>query len=228
MAKAALVTGGAGGIGLAIVKQLLERGDNVIVFDCVDNPKLENVQYFKVDISSVSSIQEAFNNIQDVDILVNNAGIARDNLAVRLTESDWDSVLNVNLKGAFFCAQQVLKIMLRKRSGYIINISSIVGQHGNPGQANYAASKAGIISLTKTLAAEYGSKNILVNAIAPGFIETKMTQRISDTMKSEALKRIPLKRFGKTDDIAKLVQFLTSGSADYITGSVINVDGGMH
>jgi len=239
MSKTSLVTGGANGIGLEIVNYLLARGDEVIVFDYIDDndPRVQKlisqgVDYIQVNISSVTSINDGFNKLfskyEKLDILVNNAGVTRDNLAIRLSEEEWDSVLDVNLKGLFFCAQHAVKRMLKKRSGYIINISSIVGQTGNPGQVNYAASKAGVISLTKTLAAEYGSKNIVVNAIAPGFIKTEMTDRLSDSVKEKILERVALKRFGEVSDVAKLVEFLTSGNADYISGTVINIDGGIN
>ncbi len=239
MNRVSLVTGGAGGIGRAIVKNLFSRGDKVIVFDCLSEEdsvaqdfKKQGIQYFCVDISSVDSIISGFlrffSSNPYLDILINNAGIASDNLAVRLKENDWNKVLDVNLKGLFFCTQQAIKHMLKNKKGYIVNISSIVGQRGNPGQANYAASKGGIISLTKTLAVEYGNKNILVNAIAPGLIETRLTKSLSDEVKNKALERIALRRFGTVDDVAKLVNFLTSGDADYITGAVLNIDGGMN
>jgi len=230
-----LITGGAQGIGKAIATKLLERGDAVTVFDCI-SPEDERVIalqnlgicYVQVDISSVSSIKNGFAQLDGpVDILVNNAGISRDMLAVRLSEADWDAVIDVNLKGAFFCAQQALKSMIRQEKSYIVNISSVVGIVGNPGQVNYAASKAGLIAVTKTLAKEYASRNVLVNAIAPGFIETKMTEKLPDKVKEAALEHIPLKRFGSPGDVANLVDFLTSGSADYITGQVIKLDGGM-
>lgn len=237
-----LVTGGCGGIGKSIVEQLLKRGDNVIVFDCLpienelvkDLEKL-NVVYFQVDISNVESIKNAFTNLFDflkskkitLDLLVNNAGVTHDNLAIRMTEHDWDFVLNVNLKGTFFCSQQAIKHMMKNKKGYIINLSSIVASSGNPGQANYAASKAGINVLTKTLAQEYSARNILINAIAPGFIKTGMAEKLSKEIKNFALDRISLKRFGSPDDVANLIEFLSSGKADYITGQIIDLNGGM-
>jgi len=234
-----LVTGGLQGIGREIVQQLKQRGDNVFVFDIVEqNDPVVNeltnqgILYFQVDVSSIESIQNGFSSFFNVtcgkiDVLVNNAGITRDGLAIRMNEQDWDSVLHVNLKGAFFCCQYAIKQMMRQNKGYIINISSIVGLTGNAGQANYAASKAGLISLTKTLAMEYGSRNILVNAIAPGFIKTQMTEKLSSKIKDSILSRISLKRFGDPKDVANLVCFLTSGQADYVTGSVIDLNGGM-
>lgn len=235
----ALITGGVQGIGRAIVESLLARGDTVFVFDYVkENDERVvalplGVNYIHVDVASCDSIENGFSQLfsllgnNNLDILVNNAGITRDTLAVRMKEPDWDSVLSVNLKGAFFCSQQALKKMIRQEKSYIVNMSSVVGIVGNVGQANYAASKAGLISITKTLAKEYASRNVLVNTIAPGFIQTKLTENLSERVKSQALEHIPLRRFGEPKDIASLVSFLTSGSADYITGQVINVDGGM-
>lgn len=236
----ALVTGGVQGIGRAIVDMFLERGDTVFVFDYVspDDERVEaliasGVFYVQVDISFVDSIKLGFAKLfellgdRPLDILVNNAGITRDMLALRLSEQDWDAVLDVNLKGAFFCTQQALRRMAKQEKSYVINISSVVGIVGNPGQINYAASKAGLIAVTKTLAKEYASRNILVNAIAPGFILTRMTEKLSERVKEKALEHIPLKRFGKPCDVAHLISFLTSGNADYITGQVIPLDGGM-
>jgi 3-oxoacyl-[acyl-carrier protein] reductase len=199
---------------------------------------MQNIVYIQVDVASVTSIKEGFEHLQQVltecgevcgglDLLVNNAGITRDNLALRLSEEDWDRVLDINLKGAFFCSQQALKLFVKKPISYLINISSIVGRTGNPGQANYAASKAGLIALTKTLALEYASRNVLVNAIAPGFIDTAMTQKLPDTLKQKILAQIPLGRFAGPSDIASIVSFLSSGQADYITGQVIEVTGGL-
>lgn len=236
-----IVTGGARGIGREIVSLLQKRGDNVFVFDIFDANSdivnnLKNINYLKVDISSLDSINSGFDSVfeiiknfenKNLDLLVNNAGITRDNLAIRLKESDWDAVLDVNLKGSFFCAQQAIKKMLKQDKGYIINISSIVGITGNIGQANYAASKAGIIALTKSLAAEYGSRNILINAIAPGFIKTDLTEKLPDEIKKTILNRISLKRFGTPVDVANLILFLSGGSADYITGQIIGLDGGL-
>ena len=236
-----VITGGVNGIGRAIVEKTIERGDTVFVLDFVDNPvrpepvegfpRTESFHYIQTDVSSVDSIKKAFKEIysktNSIDLLVNNAGIARDNIALRLKESDWDSVLDVNLKGAFFCAQQSLTKMIRQEKSYIINISSVVGLTGNPGQVNYASSKAGIIAMTKTLAREYASRNVLVNAIAPGFIVTRLTDKLPDAIKEQAKNLIPLKRFGTPGDVADLVLFLSSGNADYITGQVIKVDGGM-
>ncbi len=230
-----LITGGLQGIGKSIAELLHARGDRVSVFDIAPENdervralKQAGIDYHTVDVASVYSIKQGFDKLDGtIDILVNNAGITRDNLALRITEKEWDSVLEVNLKGAFFCAQQALKKMIRQSKSYIINISSVVGLHGNPGQVNYAASKAGIIGMTKTLAHEYAKRNILVNAIAPGFIQTPMTEKLSEHQREKALEHIALKRLGTPEDIAHLVAFLTSGNADYITGQVIEVAGGM-
>ncbi len=234
--KNSLVTGGLGGIGQAIVDALRDRGDHVIVFDRV-SPNEQSVQdlvskgvtYIQVDLSSVQSIKDAFSQlpVSYVDLLVNNAGVTRDTLAMRLSENDWDIVLDINLKGAFFCSQQAIKLMIKQPKSYIIFMSSIVGVHGNPGQTNYAASKAGLIALTKSLAKEYAGRNILVNAIAPGFIDTAMTRGLPELIKQKALEYIPLKRFGVPMDVAHTVDFLSSGKADYITGQVIEITGGM-
>lgn len=232
----ALVTGGVSGIGRAIVDVLCARGDSVTVFDCrlPSDPEVQalcqrGINYIQVDVASLTSIEQGFSCLHSgsLTLLVNNAGITRDTLALRMTERMWDQVLDVNLKGAFFCAQHALKRMIKQPKSYIINISSIVGRIGNPGQANYAASKAGLMALTKTLAVEYASRNVLVNAIAPGFIDTSMTQSLSDTIKQKIYEHIPLKRFGSAEDVANVVAFLSSGQADYITGQIIEVTGGM-
>ena len=229
-----IVTGGVSGIGRAIVTEVIARGDAVFVLDCVqesheDVKKLcdSGVTYIHTDISDVASIKLAFSQIPKINLLVNNAGITRDNIALRMKESEWDDVMNVNLKCAFFCAQQALPKLMRSTKSYIINIASVVGVSGNPGQVNYAASKAGVIAMTKTLAREYARKNVLVNAVAPGFIQTRMTEHLSDSIKEKAKDFIPLKRFGTPCDVAQLISFLSSGNADYITGQIIHVDGGM-
>ena len=237
----AVVTGGLQGIGLKIAKALRQRGDNVFVFDYVkaeDSKVLDlnafGISYIQVDVSLAQSVKDGFEKLSEllgpnnsIDILVNNAGIARDNLLLRMNEQEWDSVISVNLKGAFLCSQQAIKRMIRQKKSYIVNMSSVVALSGNPGQANYAASKAGLISLTKTISQEYAGRNILANAIAPGFIQTQMTDKLSNAVKAKALEHIPLKRLGTPSDIANLVLFLTSGNADYITGQVIGVNGGM-
>lgn len=186
----------------------------------------------ELDLSSSDSIRSAFTRASKefgrIDILVNNAGLTKDGLAVRMKKEDWDLVLCTNLTGAFLAIQQVLQGMMRERWGRIINISSIVGEAGNPGQANYVAAKAGLIGLTKSLAQEMASRNITVNAVAPGFIDTDMTQVLSPELKEKALSAIPLKRFGRPEDVAAAVRFLASEEAGYITGHVLNVSGGMY
>jgi len=241
--RSVLVTGGLGGIGAAIVETFIADGDILFVFDCLDSQhatvkELEKKggYYLHVDVTHVSSVQNGFTRmfeilqqkgIQGLDILINNAGITRDGLAIRMPEADWDTVLAVNLKGAFLCSSQALKKMMRQNKSYIINMASVVGLLGNSGQSNYAASKAGLIALTKSLAQEYAGRNILINAIAPGFIQTAMTDRLGPDIKKNILGRIGLKRFGTPYDVACLVKFLTSGNADYITGQVIIIDGGL-
>ncbi len=233
-----LVTGGLRGIGRAIVAVCRARGDRVAVFDCIptDNPEVQElcalgVTYIPVNVADAGSVLQGFAQLDQQNfvptVLVNNAGIARDNLVLRMSEADWDQVLAVNLKGAFLCSQQALKRMIKQPKSYIVNLASVVGMQGNPGQANYAASKAGLIALTQTLAKEYAGRNVLVNAVAPGFIQTTMTDKLPGNIKELALQHIPLKRFGSVHDIASLVLFITSGQADYITGHVFVVSGGM-
>lgn len=232
--RTALVTGASRGIGLACAKALAAGGARVILASR-DLTKLEEAashipgsSWIQLDLSSPESIKDAFAKAGQVDILVNNAALTKDGLALRMKKDDWDSVINVNLTGAFLAIQQVLQPMMKQRWGRIINISSIVGQTGNPGQANYVASKAGLIGLTKSLAQEIASRNITVNAIAPGFIETDMTSVLSDELKNNMLAHIPLKRFGQPSEIAAAVKFLASEDAGYITGTVLNVNGGMY
>jgi 3-oxoacyl-[acyl-carrier protein] reductase len=186
----------------------------------------------KVDVAVTSEVEELFakvvENFGKVDILVNNAGITRDGLLMRMKEEDWDAVLDVNLKGVFTCTREAVKLMAKTKSGAIVNISSVVGEMGNAGQANYCASKAGIIGFTKAVAREYAKRNITVNAITPGFIETDMTGVLSENIREDLLKQIPMGRFGKPEDIAEAVHFLVSGGGSYITGHVLAVNGGMH
>jgi 3-oxoacyl-[acyl-carrier protein] reductase len=225
MEKVAVVTGASRGIGRAIAERFKREGIEVAALD------IEPADGFfvKCNVADTRDVSSAFKKIIDafgrVDILVNNAGITKDSLAVRMRPEDWQRVLDVNLTGAFYCAQEALKPMVKQKKGVIINIASVIGIIGNPGQANYSASKAGLIALTKTLAKEVASRNIRVNAIAPGFVDTDMTKKLSENIKSEILTRIPLKRFGRPEEIAELVSFLIE--ADYITGQVIVIDGGL-
>jgi 3-oxoacyl-[acyl-carrier protein] reductase len=232
--RTALVTGASRGIGFACAHALASAGDHVILA-ARDAAKLEAASaaipgstWVTLDMSSQESIKEAFAKAGKIDILVNNAAVAKDGLALRMKKDDWDAVLATNLTGVFLAVQQVLQGMMKQRWGRIINISSIVGETGNPGQANYVASKAGLIGLTKSLAQEMASRNITVNAIAPGFIDTDMTAALSDELKQNMLAHIPLKRFGKPQDVAAAVKFLASEDAGYITGTVLNVNGGMY
>ena len=237
--KVAMVTGSARGIGREIALRLAEAGATVVVSDVADaEPVAEEIRKegrqslaVTADVSSASDVAtmvaKAVEKFGRIDILVNNAGIARDQLLLRMSDEDWDAVLNVNLKSVFLCSRAVLRHMVRQRWGRIISISSIVGIVGNPGQANYASAKAGIIGFTKTLAREVGSRGITVNAIAPGFIATKMTEQLSEEQKGEMLKRIPLGFLGTPRDVAEAVAFLASEEARYITGQVLGVDGGL-
>lgn len=239
--KVALVTGGGRGIGRAIVLALAKEGADIVACDinlenlkevAAEVEKLgRKVLILKADVSKMGEVDElvkkALDKFTKIDILVNNAGITRDNLILRMSEEEWDQVLDINLKGTFNCLKTVTRPMMKARSGRIINIASVVGIMGNPGQANYAASKAGIIGLTKSAAKELASRGINVNAIAPGFIETTMTEALGDEAKEKLTSQIPLKRLGEVADVANLVVFLASDNASYITGEVIKVDGGM-
>jgi 3-oxoacyl-[acyl-carrier protein] reductase len=232
--RTAFVSGASRGIGLACARALAEAGVHVVLA-ARDAAKLEqassgipNSTWVTIDLSSADSIKEAFAKAGKIDILVNNAAVTKDGLAVRMKKDDWDSVISTNLTGAFLATQLVLQSMMKARWGRIINISSVVGMAGNPGQANYVASKAGLIGLTKSLAQEMGSRNITVNAVAPGFIETDMTAVLSQELKDTLIGHIPLKRFGRAADVAAAVRFLASEEAGYITGTVLNVSGGMY
>ncbi|MBN3037825.1 MAG: 3-oxoacyl-[acyl-carrier-protein] reductase [Candidatus Omnitrophica bacterium] len=239
--KVAIVTGGARGIGREIALTLAREGSDLVIVD-VDNQALTKIEeeikelgrqilVFSVDVTALSQVEEMVNKTLDklkkIDILINNAGITRDALLIRMKEEDWDKVLAVNLKGVFNCTKAVSKVMMKQRSGKIVSISSIIGLIGNVGQANYAASKAGIIGLTKSVAKELAPRGINVNAIAPGFIQTEMTASIPENIKAKMLERIPLGKFGQPQDVANLVMFLASEKASYITGQVITIDGGM-
>jgi 3-oxoacyl-[acyl-carrier protein] reductase len=239
--KVALVTGGARGIGKAIAMTLARAGADIIIADV----NLEEAQKtageieglgrksmaISVDVTDYTKVEEAVNKILDkftkLDILINNAGITKDNLLLRMGQQEWDAVLNVNLKGSFNCLKAVSRPMVKQRSGKIVNIASIIGIIGNPGQANYSASKAGLIALTKTAAKELASRNINVNAIAPGFIQTDMTAKLPAELQQKMKEAIPLDKFGTPDDVAAACLFLASEDSGYITGQTIVVDGGM-
>lgn len=240
--KVAIVTGGTRGIGRAIALKLADHGANIVInyrnsdkeaeeLKTILEEKGVKVLVVKCDISNFEDSKNLMDKCKEVfgkiDILVNNAGITKDTLIMRMKEEDFDNVIDVNLKGTFNCAKHASAIMLKQRFGKIINMTSVVGIAGNAGQVNYAASKAGVIGLTKSLAKELGSRGITVNAVAPGFINTDMTASLSEKVKEEASKNIPLKRLGDPEDVANLVGFLASDAANYITGQVINVDGGM-
>ncbi|EES93176.1 3-oxoacyl-(Acyl-carrier protein) reductase [Staphylococcus aureus KLT6] len=243
MTKSALVTGASRGIGRSIALQLAEEGFNVAVNYAgskekaeavVEEIKAKGVDSFAIqanvaDADEVKAmIKEVVSQFGSLDVLVNNAGITRDNLLMRMKEQEWDDVIDTNLKGVFNCIQKATPQMLRQRSGAIINLSSVVGAVGNPGQANYVATKAGVIGLTKSAARELASRGITVNAVAPGFIVSDMTDALSDELKEQMLTQIPLARFGQDTDIANTVAFLASDKAKYITGQTIHVNGGMY
>ncbi len=240
--KTAIITGGSRGIGKACAIYLAKQGAD-IVFNYSNNSSMAEetadeiknlgvkVLAVKADVKSSQDIDYLFNqaleNFNSIDILVNNAGITRDTLLIRMKEEDWDTVLDINLKGVYLTCKAAAKHMMKKRQGRIINISSVVGITGNPGQANYAASKAGIIGFSKSIAKELAPRGILVNVVAPGFIDTDMTSVLGEKVKDNILSQIPLGRYGSPEDVAKLVTFLASDDNQYITGQVINIDGGM-
>ncbi|MDD5101861.1 MAG: 3-oxoacyl-[acyl-carrier-protein] reductase [Endomicrobiaceae bacterium] len=241
--QVAVITGCAQGIGKSIAETFAKEGANIVVSDInmelaqktADELKSQyNVETIAV-AGNVSKLEDCetlvtkvLDKFQKIDILVNNAGITKDNLVLRMSEQEWDAVISVNLKGVFNCIKAVVKPMFKQRSGRIINIASVVGLMGNAGQANYSASKGGVIALTKTCAREFSSRNVLVNAIAPGFIRTAMTDVLSDDVKQKLTDQIPLKRLGEASDIAKSALFLASEDSSYITGHVISVNGGMY
>ena len=240
--KNALITGGSRGIGRAIAIELSRQGINIIItYNSSEEKALEVIKEVenngvkglavKVDVSSEEDVKNMMKTIKNqfdsVDILVNNAGVTKDNLLLRMKTEEWDKVMDTNLKGVYLCTKAVARGMMKKRYGKIINIASVVGISGNAGQGNYSASKAGVIGFTKSIAKELGSRGITVNGVAPGFVETDMTEVLSENIKKHSLNMIPLKRFGKPEDIANVVGFLCSEKADYITGQIINVDGGM-
>lgn len=243
MMKTAVITGASRGIGAVIAKRLNElnynlvlnyRTNTALMEDLINNftnKESKNI-IVQCDISLYEDakklIDEAFRTFGRVDVLINNAGITKDNILPLMTEEEFDRVIDINLKGTFNCCKHVAKIMMKQKEGRIVNISSVVGLAGNPGQVNYSASKAGIIGMTKSIARELGKKNILVNAVAPGFIKTEMTDGIPDEIKAKMLESIPLQRFGLPEDIADCVEFLISDKASYITGQVISVNGGFY
>lgn len=239
--KNAIVTGSARGIGKAIAEKLARSGLNVVISDILEDEAKATAREMetlgvkslavKTDISKMEDVEElvktTISEWGSVDFLVNNAGITRDNLSIRMSEQEWDSVISINLKGTFLCSQLTAREMMKQRFGRIVNVASIIGIMGNAGQANYAASKAGVIALTKSMARELGKRNITVNAVAPGFILTEMTGMLSDKVKEEYAANIPLKRAGTPEDIAEAVHFLVSPGASYITGVILNVSGGL-
>ncbi len=240
--QVAVVTGAGRGIGQAIAESLAGLGVDIAVVDLgaedagavADTLAAKGVRAVPVvaDVSNADSVKEMFGTVVKefggLDILVNNAGITRDALLLRMKEEDWDSVIDVNLKSVFLCSKEAVKIMSKRRYGRIVNIASVVAFMGNPGQANYSASKAGIVGLTKTIAKEYAGRGITSNAVAPGFIATAMTEKLPDNVKEEMLKAIPMGRMGTTQDVAAAVAFLASPEAGYITGQVVHVNGGMY
>lgn len=243
--KKILITGGSSGIGKAIAKLFVQNGANVAFFstneDKAKSALLEfeelkispsqKIFYKVLDISQTNLVEIALNEIiadfEEIDVLVNNAGIVKDNFLIKMTEEEWDRVLDVNLKSIFNTCKIVVRQMMRAKKGKIINITSVVGLMGNAGQTNYAASKAGMIGFSKSLAKEIARKNICVNCIAPGFIQTNMTEVLSDSIKEQLLNNIPLNRFGTADEVAQCALFLASNMSNYITGQVFTVDGGM-
>ena len=239
--KVALITGSAQGIGREIAFVFAREGADVVISDInLEKAAKTSAEIaalgrkslgLELDVTAYAKVEEAVNKILDkfgkVDILVNNAGITKDGLLLRMSEADWDAVINVNLKGTFNCTKAVSKLMIKQRSGRIINIASIIGIIGNPGQANYSASKAGIIALTKTTAKELASRNINVNAVAPGYIQTEMTAKLPEELKQKMLALIPLNKLGSPADVANVCLFLASEESGYITGQTIVVDGGM-
>ena len=239
--KLALITGGAQGIGKTISEELVQNGAHVVLGDVnlegaqataeAINNNGGSASAVKIDVSNPAEVKQVFDSIlkdkKPIDIMINNAGITRDGLMVRMKEADWDRVLNINLKGTFLCSQQAAKQMMKQKSGVIVNIASIVGVMGNFGQANYSASKAGVIGLTKTLAREVASRGIRVNAVAPGFIDTEMTRVLDESVRQSLIEQIPLAKLGLPEDVARCVAFLVSDRSSYITGQVINVNGGM-
>lgn len=241
--QTAIITGSSRGIGKTTAEELAKRGVNVVIVardlerasEVADELKQKyDVETLAVeaDVSNSESVsklfEQALKKFQKIEILINNAGITKDNLLLRMKEEEWDAVIDTNLKGAFLCCREAVKVMTKQRYGRIINVSSVVAFIGNPGQVNYTASKAGLIAMTKTLAKEYASRGITVNAVAPGFIVTDMTENLPEKVKEEMLRMIPLQRFGTTYDVANAIIFLALPESGYITGQVIHVNGGMY
>ena len=240
--RVALITGAAQGIGKSVALLLAQNGADIVVSD-INFEKAEETAKeiesigskaiaIKVDVANLKDVERMVESILEkfgkIDILVNNAGITRDKLILRMTEEDWDVVLNVNLRGTFNCTKAVVRHMAKQRSGKIVSIASVVGEMGNAGQVNYSASKAGVIGLTKTIAREFAQRRINVNAIAPGYIETPMTEVLPEKVKEELKRLIPMERLGKPEDVAEAVLFLVSEESNYITGQVLNVNGGIY
>ena len=230
--QVAVVTGGARGLGAEMCRLFAKEGAKVIAVDMGEMTyQAEGVEFYRLNITDPTACrafyEETMSKYEQIDILVNNAGITRDNLILRLTEEDFDAVLDANLKGAFLCCKEAARRMVRQRYGRIVNLSSVVALRGNAGQTNYAASKAGLIGLTKSLARELASRNVTVNAVAPGFIETDMTAALPEAVRAEMAKGIPAGRAGSPEDVANAVAFFTAEQSSYLTGQVLCVDGGM-
>lgn len=236
--KKVIITGGSRGIGMAILERFYELGSQVLIIGSnIENlnkaqQKYPNILTLQLNLSEHSNIKKMFslaiNNLKGIDVLINNAGITKDNLAIRMSENEWEDVIKVNLTSNFFLCQEAIKIMLKNKNGSIVNISSVVAHLGNSGQVNYSSSKAGLIAMSKSLAREYAKKNIRVNCISPGFIETDMTSFLKDEQKSQLLKAIPMGIMGSGKDIANAAVFLASDLSSYVTGETLHVNGGMY